>query len=106
MALVHFTQTRQTLIAYLEGELDHHVSQPLREQIDAQILSLTPVRLILDFSGISFMDSSGIGLILGRKTMMKVLGGKLTIQNPPPQIVRILRMAQIPVEITQEVMAR
>ena len=57
MALVHFTQTRQTLIAYLEGELDHHVSQPLREQIDAQILSLTPVRLILDFSGISFMDS-------------------------------------------------
>lgn len=103
MAQVHFVQVRQTLTAYLTGEIDHHAAQTLREQIDAQVLSRTPVKLVLDFGGVSFMDSSGVGLMLGRNTMMRVLGGTLLIQNPPPQIVRILRLAQIPVEITQEV---
>ena len=94
------------MTAYLEGEIDHHSAQYLREEIDAQILSLTPVKLVMDFGGVTFMDSSGIGLILGRNTMMKVLGGKLAIQNPPVQAVRILRLAQIPVEIVQEVTTR
>ena len=94
------------LNAILTGEIDHHSAQYLREEIDAQILSLTPVKLVMDFGGVTFMDSSGIGLILGRNTMMKVLGGKLAIQNPPVQAVRILRLAQIPVEIVQEVTTR
>lgn len=106
MAAVKCKQIRQTMTAFLEGEIDHHSAQYLREEIDAQILSLTPVKLVMDFGGVTFMDSSGIGLILGRNTMMKVLGGKLAIQNPPVQAVRILRLAQIPVEIVQEVTTR
>lgn len=103
MAAVRCKQVRQIMTAYLEGEIDHHSAQSLREEIDARILSLTPVKLVMDFGGVTFMDSSGIGLILGRNTLMKVLGGKLAIQNPPVQTVRILRLAQIPVEIMQEV---
>ena len=106
MAAVKCRQIRQTMTAFLEGEIDHHSAQYLREEIDEQILSLTPVKLVMDFGGVTFMDSSGIGLILGRNTMMKVLGGKLAIQNPPVQAVRILRLAQIPVEIVQEVTTR
>ena len=106
MAAVRCKYARQIMTAYLEGEIDHHSAQSLREEIDAQILSMTPIKLVLDFGGVTFMDSSGIGLILGRNTMMKVLGGKLVIQNPPVQMVRILRLAQIPVEIMQGVAVR
>lgn len=95
MATVKFNSEKTTLTASLEGEIDHHSAQMLREQIDAQVLSITPTQLILEFRGVTFMDSSGIGLIMGRSTMMKVLGGKLYIRNPPSQIARILHLAQI-----------
>ncbi len=107
MAQVKFSVARQVLTARLEGEVDHHSAQSLREKIDAAVLSHTPQVLVLDFGGITFMDSSGVGLILGRNTMMKVLGGKLTIHDPPVQIVRILKLAQIPLEsIKDEVTIR
>ena len=102
MAQVKFKINRRTLTACLAGEIDHHSSQQLRELIDAEVLSQTPEKLVLDFRGVTFMDSSGVGLILGRHTRMKVLGGRLPIQNPPMQIVRILRLAQISVENTGE----
>lgn len=102
MAQVKFKRSDEVLIAHLEGEIDHHTSQQLREQIDSEILCVTPQKLILEFKNVTFMDSSGVGLILGRNTMMRVLGGQLQIQNPPAQIVRILKLAQIPVEKTEE----
>ena len=88
MAQVKFKINRRTLTACLAGEIDHHSSQQLRELIDAEVLSQTPEKLVLDFRGVTFMDSSGVG--------------RLTIQNPPMQIVRILRLAQISVENTGE----
>ncbi len=102
MAQVKFITARQKLTALMEGEIDHHSAQYLRETIDAAVLSHTPQVLVLDFGGITFMDSSGIGLILGRNTMMKVLGGRLVIHDPPIQILRILRLAQIPVEMMRD----
>lgn len=102
MAQVRFKLVQQVLTATLAGEIDHHSSQQLRESIDAEILSRTPRRLILDFGGVTFMDSSGVGLILGRNTMMKVLGGQLSILNPPAQVARILKLAQISVSKTED----
>ncbi len=102
MAQVRFRQDGRELTAGLEGELDHHAVQALRERIDAEVFSVTPLKLILDFEGVTFMDSSGVGLILGRNTLMKVLGGQLVIRRPPGQIVRILKMAQIQAEEKQE----
>ena len=94
------------LTVALTGEIDHHCAKHYIQSICAKIEAYTPLECILDFQEVTFMDSSGIGLILGRNTMMKVLGGKLIIQNPPIQTVRILRLAQIPVEIVQEVAIR
>ncbi len=102
MAQVRFLEAQQRLTAYLEGELDHHNAQQLRERIDAQVLSLTPQTLVLDLGGVTFMDSSAVGLILGRSTMMKVLGGSLRIAHPPAQLVRILQLAQITIDSQQE----
>ena len=83
MAKVTFIPGSGTLAAYLSGEIDHHAAQSLRKEIDAQIDDRLPELLTLDFSGVTFMDSSGVGLILGRGRHNGALGGRLTVQNPP-----------------------
>ena len=90
MAKVTFIPGSGTLAAYLSGEIDHHAAQSLRKEIDAQIDDRLPELLTLDFSGVTFMDSSGVGLILGR-----ALGGRLTVQNPPRAVRRMLDLAHI-----------
>ncbi len=56
----------KTLTVYLQGEIDHHTAASIRNQTDSRILRHSPKELILDFSGVSFMDSSGVGLVIGR----------------------------------------
>ena len=96
MAKVTFIPGRGTLAAYLSGEIDHHAAQSLRREIDAQIDDRLPELLTLDFSGVTFMDSSGVGLILGRQRCARSLGGTLRIQHAPEQLRRVLRLANIP----------
>ena len=90
MAKVCFVPAQGTLAAYLTGEIDHHAAQALRREIDAQIELLT-----MDFSGVTFMDSSGVGLILGRGRQMSGLGGRLVVQNAPDTVRRMLDLAHI-----------
>ena len=79
MAKVTFVPGSGTLAAYLSGEIDHHAAQTLRREIDAQVDDRLPELLTLDFSGVTFMDSSGVGLILGRGRHVSALGGRLTV---------------------------
>ena len=83
----------KTLFANLSGEIDHHSASKLRVELDVKINSLNPTLLILDFTNINFMDSSGIGLILGRYKLMKLNGGNLKIVNPSPQISKVMSLA-------------
>ncbi len=85
--------TDDTLTAELDGEIDHHTAKNVREQIDLEIDTQTPKTLILDFSDITFMDSSGIGLIMGRYKKIKSIGGKVKIKNPSPNTYRVLKLA-------------
>ena len=96
MATVTFSAADDLLYAYLAGEIDHHSSQQLRELIDAEVLSQTPEKLVLDFRGVTFMDSSGVGLILGRQRCARVLGTTLRLQHAPAQLQKVLRLAGIP----------
>jgi len=91
MAKVCFVPGSGTLAAYLSGEID----QSIRREIDAQVDDRLPELLTLDFSGVTFMDSSGVGLILGRGRHISALGGRLTVQNPPPAVRRMLDLARI-----------
>lgn len=77
----------------LNGELDHHNAAAAREIIDARLEQLTPKLCILDFSGVSFMDSSGIGLILGRKRRAESFGGDVRVKNPSRYAEKIIRLA-------------
>ena len=95
MARVCFVPGSGALAAYLSGEIDHHAAQTLRNEIDAQVDDRLPELLTLDFSGVTFMDSSGVGLILGRGRHIRALGGRLTVQNPPAAIRRMLDLARI-----------
>ena len=95
MAKICFVPASGTLACYLSGEIDHHAALGLRREIDAQIDARMPELLTMDFSDVTFMDSSGVGLILGRGRYMASLGGRLTIQNPPAAVRRMLELAKI-----------
>lgn len=83
----------ESLRAALSGEIDHHSARQLREELDAAISRAIPQELVLDFSGVSFMDSSGIGLIMGRYKQMAVYGGSLTVTGLGPQQRKVMRLA-------------
>ena len=92
-----------TMVARLSGELDHHHTQKLREEIDRNVQKERPARLALDFAGVEFMDSSGIGLVLGRYRLMQEMNGKLVLRAMPPHIRRVMRVAGIAsLEIEEE----
>lgn len=95
MAEVTFSSADGALFAYLVGEIDHHSARQLRQAIDARLALAAPARLVLDFGGVTFMDSSGVGLILGRQKRMRELDGVLVIQRPPAQIQKMLELARV-----------
>lgn len=82
-----------TVSAYLTGEIDHHTAKDIREEIDLKINDVKPKELILDFSAVSFMDSSGIGLVMGRYKEMHNIGGIVIVQNPSNPIKKVMRLA-------------
>lgn len=83
------------IIAILSGEIDHHNAKDIREKLDKYIISVQPDELTIDFKNISFMDSSGIGLIMGRSKLLHECGGKLIVRNPQPYIRRVLKLSGI-----------
>lgn len=83
------------LIALLDGEIDHHGARELREEIDAAAQRTKTRLLTLDFSGVQFMDSSGVGLIMGRYRMMSEWGGEVCVANLPPRLEKLVSLAGI-----------
>ena len=92
---VIFERKGDTLIALLSGEIDHHTAAEFRESIDCETEMLRPELLVLDFGGIGFMDSSGIGLIMGRYKNAAAYGGSVRVVNAPPMIERMMKLAGI-----------
>ena len=90
---LELTREGDTLTAHLIGELDHHTAASLRQQIDTAILSCRCRQLNLDLARLTFMDSSGIGLIMGRYRLMTTEGGNLTLHNASPQVERMIHLA-------------
>lgn len=90
---VRITVTDESMTAYLSGEIDHHSAKPMREEIDETALRSHPEEMYLDFKEVSFMDSSGIGLVMGRYSLMQELGGKLFVVNMPGHINKVMKLA-------------
>lgn len=93
--VVETDYTDDILTAKIYGEIDHHRAPAIRQKIDGQTESLRPKELHLDFSGVSFMDSSGIGLIMGRYRNVSLIGGKLKVINVPKGLSKIISLSGI-----------
>lgn len=83
----------KVLIAQISGELDHHAAANIRESIDKAARAHRMHDLILDFSQLEFMDSSGIGMIVGRYKLFQSLGGKVVLIGVSSNMLRLIRLA-------------
>jgi len=82
-------------VAEISGEIDHHSAKELRTELDSYIITFQPELLIIDLSDVSFMDSSGVGLIIGRQKLIRQFGGNTEVKNPRPHIKRLLQLAGV-----------
>lgn len=93
--MITIEQDNKKIIASIYGEIDHHTAREMRTAIDARIMRGEPSILVMDFSHVSFMDSSGIGLILGRYKLVSSMGGELQITNMSDRIKRIVELSGV-----------
>ena len=90
---VIFSMQGTAATARLCGEIDHHSAVSIRQELDACICRSRPSVLRMDLSGVNFMDSSGLGLIMGRCALMQRMGGELILCRPTAAVLRMVRMA-------------
>ena len=77
----------------VRGEIDHHTASDIRRGIDAVLFEKRPKKLLLDLSAVSFMDSSGLGLILGRAALCEEMGAVLRLCHPGARVKKIFAVA-------------
>lgn len=81
------------LLVRISGEIDHHSAVSVRTEIDSKISSARPKRTVIELSNIDFMDSSGLGLIMGRYQKMRAVGGELVLREPNERVLKIFKLA-------------
>ena len=82
-----------TLVVKVAGEIDHHTAPELKDEIDREINLRNIINLVLDFDGVSFMDSSGIGVLIGRYKQIQARGGRTMVIRVRPQVDKILEIS-------------
>lgn len=92
---INFYITGDTLVASLTGEIDHYSAEKVRNDIDDEMKLYHAKDLIIDFSEVTFMDSSGVGMVLGRYNKVKELGGKVVIRDASRLVKQILDMSGV-----------
>jgi len=92
---MNFVVKNDVLVVRVTGELDHHTAVQIRERIDCRVSDDGVMRLILDLSGLTFMDSSGIGVLIGRYKLMRSLGGTLAIVSGNVNVDKMLDLSGI-----------
>ncbi len=90
---VDLVKRSPNLIARLNGELDHHNADSIRNKLDAELEKGIFENLLLDLSQLSFMDSSGLGVILGRYKKVSQMGGQVVITGVTPQIQKLVELS-------------
>lgn len=91
--LLNYEIIDNKLIVKLDGDLDHHVSEEIRNDLDEAIEQKRIKNLIFDLSNLRFMDSSGIGVIMGRYKNISKLGGKVAIIKVSEKVDKIFTLS-------------
>ncbi|HZJ78666.1 MAG TPA: anti-sigma factor antagonist [Clostridia bacterium] len=92
---VKIISTPLRITAFLSGEIDHHNAVHIRESIDDAVEKKCPKILRIDFSDVTFMDSSGVGLVMGRYKKIKDYGGKIELINMSQYIYKVMKLSGI-----------
>ena len=92
----------ETLLTAIVGEIDHHGAFALRDELDDAMIAARPKLVELDLSNVDFMDSSGLGVIMGRKSTADRLGANFKIINPTTRVARIIELAGLGKVVTIE----
>lgn len=92
---IDYEKETRTLTVHIENEIDHHSCEQMKKEMDYEIQKKAPKKLIFDMKQVKFMDSSGIGLILGRYKYLLRIGGETEIVNTKKEVKRILDMSGI-----------
>ncbi len=94
MNIKHFIEEKIILVEFTE-EIDHHSSEKIRKRLDYEIQRFMPKKVIFDFQKVSFMDSAGIGLIIGRYKTVSAGGGVMEIINVRSKINKVFLMSGV-----------
>lgn len=92
---IRWTGENRSLVVALTGDLDHHAAKEVMHTLDALMEERLPLECHLDLGGLSFMDSSGIAVILGLYRRLYELSGVLTVENVPMQAARVITAAGV-----------
>lgn len=93
---VTFKNRNGTLTAFIKGEIDHHTVPDIRDAIDDALVSLENFdAIVLDFYDVTFMDSSGVGLVMGRYRLASSKGKRLKVNNLSKRDYVIMKMSGI-----------
>lgn len=92
---IDFDEKDKLLNIEIDEEIDHHRAEILRRNADYEIQRRNPKRVILDFNNVYFMDSAGIGMVIGRYKTASMIGAKIEMKNVKPNIRKIFDMTGV-----------
>lgn len=90
-----YVPSNKVLTLKITEEIDEHTTEKMRRKMDNEITRFLPRKVVFDFSNVTFMDSAGIGMLLGRYKLIRMLGGSLEIININRQIKKLFEMSGI-----------
>ena len=84
---------REAVTVVIGGELDHCNAPQVRQQLDDLLMDESVVHVVLDLENLTFMDSSGIGVLLGRLRKLSARGGSLSVKGMQPSVEKLFRLS-------------
>lgn len=92
---ITYNKEDKLLIMEITEEIDHHTTEKIRRRADYEIQRYMPKKALFDFNNVSFMDSSGIGMVVGRYKLLAMLGGSLELANVNSSLERVFEMSGV-----------
>lgn len=91
--MLAYRLSRNDLIVSLAGDLDQRVADGIRAELDSLIREYRPRRLVFELEELDFMDSSGIGMVIGRYKVMKRAGGSVAVKNARGSVEKVFALS-------------
>ena len=93
--IIKYSSRDKLLLVKITEEIDHHVAEKIRRKVDNEITRFMPRKVMFDFSRVTFMDSAGIGMLIGRYKTIRMIGGVAELMNVKPSIRKIFEMCGV-----------